>query len=155
MNQFEQDIIARYHEKLAALTNYMEKDATPTGTRYMQAAAKRGLNRAKANQALDKFIRSPKGPQNKNDYAQALAEVNLGAAGNKVLNDISGGVVGAMRDGTIQQNGGYLLPDSAINDLWQARGASEINPKYLSKLTGIKDKNILAKILNSPQSFIE
>ena len=153
--QFQNDVVTRYQEKMAALTTYMEKEATPSGARYMQAAAKRGINRSKLNEALNDFISKDMGdPANRNAYANALASINLGAAGNKALNDITGGVVGAIRNGTIQQNGGLLLPSTATDNIFKPRKASKINPKYLSKLTGITDEGILNEMVSNPQNFI-
>lgn len=146
--KFAEDVMTRYQEKLAELADMMEKDATPSLGKYLEAVAKRNFGIGSVREAL----REP----TVGNMAKALTDplTNLGAAGNKRLNQLSGGVLGAMKKGIVPNNevGGILL-NGKIKSLPIVKGViekSKPNPKYLSRITGITDEKALNTILENP-----
>lgn len=150
--QFQNDVVVRYQEKMAEL---MEKIATPSLAKYLQAARKRNMAVNRARGALDSYTRNPDRKDSLFHLGQDLAS-NLGSVGNKAMDEATGGITRAIRSNILNNPEQLLRPAFLHPDTISAAAVSaRPNPEYLSKLTGITDSNALKQILADPENFIK
>lgn len=150
--QFQNDVVTRYQEKIAELT---EKVATPSLAKYLQAARKRNIAVNRASTAIDRYSTNPNRDNSLFQLGQDLAS-NLGSAGNKAMDEATGGIAGAIRSNILNNAEQLLRPAFLHPDIINAAAVSaRPNPEYLSKLTGITDPTALKRILADPGNFMK
>jgi len=154
MNKLANDIATAVMYKLAALAEEMEKLATPKPEVYARAVSNR-MARGKALANNLKAFKNFDMPGSKLSLQGGTDFPSIGARGNNALNTMTQGVYNAPIG---KQTKRVLAQEDLLNrnvtDAQIDQGIQRLarpDTKYMQRLTGITNQNILNRMIDHPE----